>query len=150
MNVLRDRKLDPSAVSPEILKELDDLMGRGKAVLVGPNGERIDLPDALNDLLLFVVESMKRKQAVFLLPQDEELTTQAAANLLGISRPYLLRLLQSNTIPFHRVGTHRRIALRDLITYQTTRAQLRREALSGLTKAMEAEGVYDRKLEPKA
>lgn len=148
MSSLQDRRLEPSEISPEILKQLDGLMLTGEAALVGRHGERIELPKPLNDLLLFLVETMKRKQAIFLLPEDEAFTTQAAANFLGMSRPYLLRLLEGGRIPFHRVGTHRRVMFKDLLVFQDTRNRERGQALTNLTKLMDEEGVYDRRLEP--
>jgi excisionase family DNA binding protein len=147
MSHLQDRRFDPSGISPEILRQLDGLVHAGGAKLVGPNGETILLPQELNELLLFVVESVKRKQAVFLMPADEAFTTQAAANFLGMSRPYLLRILEAGKVPFHRVGTHRRILLSDLIEFQTARNITRSAALSDLTKRLAQEGVYDRQLE---
>lgn len=149
MNALKDR-LEPSEFSPETLRQLDGLVHTGEASLVGPEGERIDLPKALNDLLVFIVESMKRKQAIVLMPEDEAFTTQAAANYLGMSRPYLLRILEAGKIPFHRVGTHRRIMFKDLATFQKARSIARNKALSDLTQLMDEEGVYDRRLEPES
>lgn len=145
---LQDRRLEPSEISPEILKQLDGLIHTGEASLIGRRGERIDLPPALNDLLLFIIESMKRKRAIVLVPEDEAFTTQAAANFLGMSRPFLLRLLEAGRIPFHRVGTHRRIMFKDLVEFQAARSKERNQGLSDLTKQLEEEGVYDRRLEP--
>src|SRR5205814_6531469 len=103
-----EMRIEPSEISPEILSQLEELIqDRRMPVLVGPDGTRMELPDALNDLLVFVVEAMKRKQSLFLMPEDEAFTTQAAANFLGMSRPYLLRLLEAEKIPYHFVGTHR-------------------------------------------
>jgi excisionase family DNA binding protein len=145
MSTRTDRRIEPSDLSPEILRQLDDLVhAEGAAALVGPDGERVDLPRELHDLLLFVVDSMKRKQAVYLIPEDEAFTTQAAAQYLGMSRPYLLRLLDQGRIPFHRVGTHRRIMYRDLRAFQTERDRERRQSLDALTQAIDRAGVYDR------
>ena len=78
------------------------------------------------------------------MPEDAPLTTQAAANLLGMSRPYLLRLLDAGKLPFHRVGTHGRVLLRDLRAYQAQRDGEPRRRLNALTKAVDEAGVYDR------
>ncbi len=127
---------------------MDGLVHSRGATLAGPYGERILLPQALNDLPLFVVESVKRKRTVVLMPEDEGFTKQAAANFLGMSRPYLLRFLGSGQIPFHRVGTHRRILFRDLLAFQSERTRTRGVALTDLTKYLDEEGVYDRHLVP--
>jgi excisionase family DNA binding protein len=87
---------------------------------------------------------MTRKQAVFMLPEDEEITTQTAANLLGVSRPYLLRLLEAGAMPFHLVGTHRRIKFSDLLEYQKKRSKERRTILDEMTSRLDEAGVYDR------
>ena len=144
---VHELKLNPSDISPEMLKQIDGLVHSGQAALVGPDGEKLVLPPALNDLLLFIVDAMKRKQTLFLMPNDETFTTQAAANFLGVSRPYVLTLLEGGRIPFHRVGTHRRIVFRDLMAFQQERSKARNVALSDLTKEVDEAGVYDRILE---
>ena len=78
------------------------------------------------------------------MPEDEAFTTQAAAQFLGMSRPYLLRLLDAGKIPFHRVGTHRRIMFCDLRAYQMQRDKERRAALDALADAVKEAGVCDR------
>ena len=144
---INERKLGPSEISTEILKQLDGVVHRGGAMLVGSDGEQVLLPDSLNELLLYIVEAVKRKQTIFLMPEDEAFTTQAAANFLGVSRPYLLRLLEAQKLPFHRVGTHRRILFKDLISYQRTRSLARNGALTEMTKMLDEAGVYDRVME---
>lgn len=145
MSTRQNHRLEPSALSPEILRQLEELVrDRQPPALLGPHGERVKLPEALYDLLTFVVEAAKRKQALLLIPEDEALTTQAAAQFLGISRPYLVRLLEAGKIPFHRVGTHRRVMLRDLRAYQEQRDRERRSRLDALAAALNDAGVYDR------
>lgn len=145
MNTTQDHRIEPSEVSPDILRQIEALvLDRRRPVLVGSDGERIELPTALNDLLLFVVEAMKRNQAIFLMPDDEAFTTQTAAHFLGMSRPYLMRLLDAGKIPFHFVGTHRRVMLRDLRAFLETRDAERRVRMEALTKAVGDAGVYDR------
>jgi excisionase family DNA binding protein len=145
MNTALDLRIQPSDVSPDILRQVEALVhDRRRALLVGPTGERLELPEALNDLLLFVVDAMRRQQAVFLMPEDEAFTTQGAARFLGMSRPYLLRLLDAGKIPFHRVGTHRRVLLRDVRAYQAVRDGERRARLDDLSRTVSEAGVYDR------
>ncbi len=118
--------------------------GRTRPTLVGSDGERIELPAALSDVLSYVVGAMKRNQAVFVVPDDAALTTQAAARLLGVSRPYLVRLLDAGAMPFHRVGTHRRVLASDLRAYAMARDAERRARLDRLAAAVDQAGVYDR------
>lgn len=149
MRKLEDCRVEPSEVSPEILRQIEGLMHASSgAHLLGADGERLALPEALNELLLFVVEAMQRNQAVLLIPEDEAFTTQAAANYLGMSRPFLLRLLEAGKLPYHRVGTHRRIMFRDLVAFKEQRTRDRNQGLTDLTRMLDQEGVYDCPLEP--
>src|SRR5882762_5938018 len=136
MSKLHDKRLEPSEISPDILRQLGEMVNAsGRAALVGSGGDRIELPDALNELLVYLVEAMSRKQTIFLMPEDESLTTQAAASFLGMSRPYLLRLLKEGQLPFHFVGTHRRILFKDLRAYLEQRDIERRAKLDEVTRA---------------
>jgi excisionase family DNA binding protein len=87
---------------------------------------------------------MRRKEVVFLMHENETFTTQAAANFLGVSRQYLVRLLESGALPFHLAGTHRRVFFRDLLQYRQQRSQKRRATLDAMTSDLVEAGVYDR------
>ncbi|MCB8932672.1 MAG: excisionase family DNA-binding protein [Chthonomonadaceae bacterium] len=87
---------------------------------------------------------MKRKEAVFLMHENEAFTTQAAANFLGVSRQYLVRLLEDGKIPFHHAGTHRRVFFKDLVRFQHDRSIARRAKLDSMTDELVEAGVYDR------
>jgi len=90
-----------------------------------------------------VVASMMRGKTVVLTPQSNRLTTQAAANLLGFSRPHLVKLLDSGTIPFEKVGQHRRILMKDLNIYRKNRDAARRGGLNALAREEYEAGSYE-------
>ncbi|HEX8817710.1 MAG TPA: excisionase family DNA-binding protein [Terriglobales bacterium] len=73
----------------------------------------------------------------------DEVATIEASETLGMSRQYLVTLLEKGEIPFHRVGTHRRIYARDVLAYKAKRDLSRRNILDDLARAEYAEGLYD-------
>ncbi len=111
--------------------------------LVGPNDEVIPLPPSLVRLLQQSVPLLMESRAVTVLPYNEELTTQQAADLLNVSRPYLIKLLDQGEVPFTRVGTHRRIRFGDLLDYKRRRDAVRRQALADLTRMSRDLGLLD-------
>lgn len=92
-------------------------------------GDRTELPAELYRVLRHVVEALQQGLAVTVAPLTQTLTTQQAAELLGVSRPTLIKLLNENKIPFERAGSHRRVLLRDLLTYREQRRAAQYAAL---------------------
>lgn len=84
-------------------------------------GDRVELPAEIYRALRQVVEALQQGLAVTVAPHTMTLTTQQAADLLGVSRPTVIKLLDESKIPFGRTGTHRRILLRDLLAYREHR-----------------------------
>lgn len=141
---LQENRLDPSQLDPAELDRLMALIGREeRPALVGREGVRIDLPEPIFHVLVSLVRQMREGRAVVLMPEDETFTTQAAASFLGVSRQHLVDLMDKGEIPHHRVGTHRRVTLKDLLVYQKVRDLKRREALGGLFKKLKQEGYYE-------
>lgn len=90
------------------------------------------LPRHAIELLRNILTEMAQGNAVTIMPQHAELTTQEAANLLNVSRPHLVKLLEERAIPFSKVGTHRRIRLQDVMEYRTARNAESEAALQAL------------------
>ena len=126
------------------IRELNRMLQVGSAALVGADGERVRLPDAVFRLLKEIVRNMQLGRAIALVPENQQLTTQRAANLLGVSRPYLIKLLEARELPYHKAGSHRRIYLKDLREYQRRRDFERKAALDQIAKEAFELGLYDR------
>ena len=99
-------------------------------------------------LLRQLVHDLVQGNSFTIVPVHKELTTQEAADILNVSRQYLVELLAAGAIPFTLVGTHRRIRFGDLMDYKERRDATRREGLSHLTKKSQKLGLYGKS--PKA
>jgi excisionase family DNA binding protein len=128
-----------------IMKQLDEELAQnqGVAKLVTPQGSEIRLPYSILKVLMEVVHEMARGNAVRVMPIHAELTTQQAAELLNVSRPFLVSLLEQGEIKYRKVGTHRRILLEDLLVYKNRRDRERLSALDELAKEDQRLGLYE-------
>lgn len=101
--------------------------GRISVSVRGSNGNSDDLvlPDHVLEIFLGVLSEVSMGNAVSLVRQHQELSTQAAAELLDVSRPFLVGLLEKGEIAFRRVGSHRRVRLQDLLEYRRRNARAR-------------------------
>lgn len=115
------------------------------AVFLGPDGEQIPLPMPAYEVLRQVVAAMERGVSVSVEPIDRQLTTQQAADLLGVSRSTLVRLLDEHELPFERLGDsrHRRLRLHDVLAYRECKRTDRRSRLDELTRQAAEDGLYD-------
>ncbi|MBI2941401.1 MAG: excisionase family DNA-binding protein [Chloroflexi bacterium] len=94
--------------------------------VVGPSGETAELPTSVGRLLRQAVSLLARGETVSLVHREKDLTTQQAADILNVSRPYLVRLLEAGKIPFAKTGKHRPVRLTDLLEYKRRRNAERR------------------------
>jgi excisionase family DNA binding protein len=113
------------------------------ALLISPDGEQIQLPPSLFLVLKRIVSHLTHGRAVTIVPINKEVTTQEAADILNVSRPYLIKLLEQGIIPFFKVGAHRRIRLDNLIEYKKRRDAEREKALAELAQMSQDLGLYD-------
>lgn len=148
MMLKQNMSLD-SVISPQLeaqsIKELDRILSVKdfQAKLVGANGEKINIPEPIYQVLLQVVHAMASGKAISIIPQQQELTTQQAAEHLNVSRPYLIKLLEQGEIPHIKVGSHRRVRFDDLMNYKQQRDVKRDQLLTELTQMSQEAGFYE-------
>jgi excisionase family DNA binding protein len=133
-------------ISPKEHKEMVDTYSKlreAEAKLIGPDGRTEILPNNLYSFLLRLLADLRAGQSVTLLQNRHEFTTIEASKMLGMSRQFLVRLLEKGEIPFHMVGTHRRMYARDVLAYKAKRDLSRRKILDDLARAEYEEGLYD-------
>lgn len=115
-----------------------------EAKLVGPDGRTQILPTSLYSFLCRLLADLKAGNSVTILQSNAELTTVEAAKLLGMSRQFLIGLLEKREIPYHMVGTHRRLYARDVLAYKAKRDTARRKTLDDLARSEQEEGLYEK------
>jgi excisionase family DNA binding protein len=125
------------------LKQLLNNADANHPKLVDPQGKEFPLPDSVYEALKNVVQAMASGQVITLVPNEHELTTQEAADLLNVSRPYFVKLLDRGDIPYVPVGKHRRVRFQDLMRYKQNRDAGRRQNLNDFTEFLQEEGFYD-------
>jgi excisionase family DNA binding protein len=109
---------------------------------VGPDGSRVQLPTPVYEVLCHIIHAMAQGQAVTIAPHNQRLTTQEAADIIGVSRPTLVKLLDQGQIPFEQPGRHRRLLLRDVLSFQEHRRSEREAALEELVALSEEADLY--------
>jgi excisionase family DNA binding protein len=142
--VLRPDPAEAEAMA-RVGAQIDEVIGSAgyRPCLIGPDGEHLELPPSAFRALAAVVRGMAAGQTMTLMPSGAQLTTQQAAEMLHMSRPHLVKLLDRGEIPFHRVGTHRRLRAEDVLAYRGRRAEGRERQLDELSQlSQDLEGGY--------
>jgi excisionase family DNA binding protein len=101
----------------------------------------VELPTSALKLLMDILAELADGNAVQVVPVHAELTTQEAADLLNVSRPHLVKLLEDGELPFHRAGKHRRVRFADLMKYKETRDHASDAAMAALAKQAQELGM---------
>ena len=96
--------------------------------------EVINIPLKALKLLSSIIENMAEGKSIALMPTDAEISTQQAADILNVSRPHIIKLLEKGELPFKKVGSHRRILLQDMLQYEAKFKSDRRKNLDYLAK----------------
>jgi excisionase family DNA binding protein len=148
-------RIDLSDDDAELLAQASRLMSealdRSKARRIalveekadGSDLARIEVPPATLRLLSKILALMARQQTFVLYPESSELTTKQAAEVLGVSRPFLIRLLEAGEIPYRKVGRHRRVLMKDVLAHKQTMQVKTRAAMDEMVQLSEEIDGYD-------
>ena len=119
-----------SATSQRIIKSSSNSV----KIKIGEEDGYLNIPKKALSLLFSILNNMADGKSITLIPSDSEISTQQAADLLKVSRPHLVKLLEEGKIPFRKAGSHRRIGFNDLIKYQSKLKNNRKQQLNFLAK----------------
>ncbi|HHL52126.1 MAG TPA: helix-turn-helix domain-containing protein [Flammeovirgaceae bacterium] len=122
---------------------IDQLQTENPEIEIEETKEKIRIPLMALKLLAKILKETGRGKPVSIVPVATEITTQAAADLLGCSRPHLIKLLEEGKIPFTKVGKHRRIRYEDVINYKKKMKAAQKRLLIEIMKSDEESGLYD-------
>lgn len=148
-NAIKTYPLSPSEEDIAVAKESSRIlskyadMDRVRMTLKGNDDKSDDLllPGHLVHLLLNMLSEISQGNAVGIMPIHAELSTQEAANILNVSRPHLVKLLEQGEISFHKTGTHRKVLAKDVFTYKEKITKQRYEVLDELTALSQEMGM---------
>ncbi|MGB9195529.1 MAG: helix-turn-helix domain-containing protein [Terriglobales bacterium] len=126
------------------IDEIYRRLQKASAKLVGPDGKAQVLPNNVYSFLCQLLADLTSGSSVTILQSNALLTTMEASKMLGMSRQFLVNLLEKGEIPFIKVGTHRRTYARDILAYKAKRDAARRKVIDDLARAEYDEGIYDR------
>jgi excisionase family DNA binding protein len=145
MSVVAEHTLLPPADDHEKLVTLAAELAQDerRPALLSSGGVAITLPAEVAQALREVVAAMSEGRAITIAPRDTVLSTQAAAEMLGVSRPTLVRILESGELPYEQPARHRRVKLADLLEYGDRIRRRRRDVLGEMSKEAADDGAHD-------
>ena len=148
-SAVEDRTYLPEGRTGQVVDFLAALTARGGRVaqapprLVAADGTSVELPPQVYEVLLQVATAMEAGLAVTVAPHHLTLSTQEAADLLGVARTTLVRLLETGAIPFDKPSRHRKVKLVDLLDYRERQRSQAEQALADMVADTERLGLYD-------
>ncbi len=137
----------PKGAERQRVAAVDEFLGRhpqdgsGAAKLVSSDGDEVEIPAQLLNVLRQIAASLAQGDEVVVGAVARELSTSEAARVLGMSRPTLVRLLDAGELPSRKVGSHRRVLTTDVLAFRRHQMQQRRKAYEHLMLASDALGL---------
>ena len=124
-------------------QRFDERVGAGHGDLGGASGERVELPPEIFAVLRDVTQAMADGRAITIAPHEQILNTQEAAELLGISRPTFVAILERGALRYEQPGRHRRVRLADVLDYQQRQPHAKRVVLDNRSQEADELGITD-------
>jgi excisionase family DNA binding protein len=126
------------------IEKIYEKLRAADAKLIGSDGVTRTLPSRPHAFLCRLLSALENGHSVTILQSDASLTTVEAGKLLGMSRQFLIGLLEQGEIPFHLVGSHRRLYVRDVLAYKVKRDSIRSKTINDLARTESEQGTYDK------
>ena len=152
MEMVQDKSINPSKEEQQIAMQSYSALAsvltqlkeeKNPEIEIEETKERIKIPLTVLRLVAQILKTMSEGKPFSLVPLAPEVTTQKAAEILGCSRPHLVKLLEEGVIPFTKVGKHRRIKFDDVIKYRKRMKEKQKQHLINIMKSDEELGLYD-------
>jgi excisionase family DNA binding protein len=139
----KDEQIIASQSLHGLKTSLQNLNSQTAEIEIEETKEKIVIPVKALELMAKILEELSKGNPVSVVPMAMELTTQAAAEIVGCSRPHLVKLLDNGTIPHVKVGKHRRVLYEDVVNYRKSLKENQRKALIEMMEHDERIGLYD-------
>ena len=145
-NILKPTKQDQKAALEsydDLILKLNTIKNENPEIEIEETEEKIRIPLSALKLLANILKEMSQGKPISIVPVATEVTTQAAAEMLGCSRPHIVKLLETGKIPFTKVGKHRRIKYEDIISYRKEMKAEQARIIIEIMENDEKDGLYD-------
>lgn len=126
-----------------LISSIGNLKALNPEIEIEETKERIKIPISVLKLLAKILEETGKGNPISIVPIATELTTQSVAEVLGCSRPHVVKLLEQGEIPYTKVGKHRRVKYEDVVRYRKELKNLQRKNIQRLMELDEESGLYD-------
>lgn len=126
-----------------LVSALGELHSENPEIEIEETSEKIKIPLRALKLLAEILKATSQGKPISIVPIATEVTTQKASELLGCSRPHVVKLLENGKIPYTKVGRHRRVKFEDIMNYKKKMKSIQKELLIDIMKSDEDLGLYD-------